>query len=71
MTRALVAALAAALLALPATAAAKTTYYLSLGDSYASGVQPIGPGGADTFTNQGYTDVVYNACAARTAASGC
>jgi lysophospholipase L1-like esterase len=54
-------ALAATVLALPAAASARTptTYYVSLGDSYAQGVQPIGPGLADIPTNKGYTDFVY------------
>jgi lysophospholipase L1-like esterase len=45
---------------LPAAAQARTAprYYVSLGDSYAQGVQPIGPGQADIATHQGYTDVL-------------
>jgi lysophospholipase L1-like esterase len=34
-------------------------YYLSLGDSLSVGVQPIGAGGADVETNQGYPDQLY------------
>jgi lysophospholipase L1-like esterase len=54
-------ALALALLALPAAASAHTPtkYYLSLGDSYAQGVQPLGPNQADIATNQGFTDDLY------------
>jgi lysophospholipase L1-like esterase len=59
--RILIAALVCAALALPASAAArtKTTYYVALGDSYAQGVQPIGPNQADVPTNKGYVDDVY------------
>ena len=43
-----------------APAAAQATpavsYYLSLGDSLAQGVQPLGPGGANTITDTGYPD---------------
>lgn len=48
-----------AALALPAAASAKTSYYVSLGDSWAQGVQPIGPGQADISTNKGFTDYLY------------
>src|SRR5262249_20182493 len=34
-------------------------YYLALGDSLAQGVQPLGPGGQDILTNQGYADDLY------------
>jgi lysophospholipase L1-like esterase len=36
-------------------------YYLSLGDSFSVGVQPIGDGGQDIETNQGYPDQLYAA----------
>jgi lysophospholipase L1-like esterase len=36
-----------------------THYYLSLGDSFSVGVQPIGDGGQDIETNQGYPDQLY------------
>jgi lysophospholipase L1-like esterase len=54
-------AVAAAVLALPASAAAraKTTYYVSLGDSYAQGFQPIGPNQADVPTTKGYNNVAF------------
>src|SRR4051794_3721451 len=59
--RILTAAVALAALALPTSAAArtKTTYYVSLGDSYAQGVQPIGPNQADIPTNKGFNDVAF------------
>lgn len=47
-----------------ATAAAdrgQPTYYLSLGDSLAQGVQPLGPKGASIVTDQGYADDLYHA----------
>jgi hypothetical protein len=55
MTRTRIALLALALAALvfPAAAAAKKTYYVSLGDSYAAGYQPNG------VKNQGFTDHLY------------
>jgi lysophospholipase L1-like esterase len=34
-------------------------YYLSLGDSLAQGVQPVGPNGASIPTNMGYVDDLY------------
>jgi lysophospholipase L1-like esterase len=34
-------------------------YYLSLGDSFSVGVQPIGDGGQDIETSQGYSDQLY------------
>lgn len=40
-------------------AAAGPSYYLALGDSLAIGVQPLGPGGADVATAQGYADDLY------------
>jgi lysophospholipase L1-like esterase len=49
----------AALLAFPAAAFGHTSYYVSLGDSYAQGVQPIGAGLRDVPTNSGYTDFLY------------
>jgi lysophospholipase L1-like esterase len=60
-TRTVAAAIATAALALPAAAGAKpkTTYMVSLGDSWAQGVQPIGPNQADIATNQGFNDVLY------------
>jgi lysophospholipase L1-like esterase len=53
--------LALVALALPATAAAKpkTTYFVSLGDSWAQGVQPIGPDQADVATNKGFNDYLF------------
>ena len=56
---ALVVAFALLLLPAGAHARASTKYYVSLGDSYAQGVQPIGPSQADVPTNQGYTDFLY------------
>lgn len=35
------------------------SWYLALGDSLAQGVQPVGPGGTDVATNQGYVDTLY------------
>jgi lysophospholipase L1-like esterase len=48
-------------LALPASAAAakQRSYYVSLGDSYAVGYQPNGPGGAGRLTNEGFSDYLY------------
>lgn len=40
-------------------ARAGATYYVSLGDSMSQGAQPIGPGGADEATDQGFTDDLY------------
>jgi len=40
-------------------AAAGPSYYLALGDSLAIGVQPLGPGGANVATSQGYADDLY------------
>jgi lysophospholipase L1-like esterase len=59
--RTLIAATAIAALAFPAAASAKTkpSYYVSLGDSYAQGVQPIGPNQADIATNKGFNDDAY------------
>src|SRR3954451_19677175 len=59
--RILATAVAVAALALPASAAAraKPSYYVALGDSYAQGVQPIGPNQADIDTNKGFNDVVF------------
>lgn len=62
MKRLLPLALAAAALALPAAATAaapKATYFVSLGDSWAQGVQPIGPDQKDVATNKGFNDVLY------------
>jgi lysophospholipase L1-like esterase len=55
------AALALAVLAVPATANARThrSYYVSLGDSWAQGDQPFGPNQSDVPTNQGFTDYLY------------
>jgi lysophospholipase L1-like esterase len=55
-------AVGATLLAIPATAAANegTTYYVSLGDSLAVGVQPTGPPPLNE-TDEGYTDQLYAA----------
>ncbi|MFL5886734.1 MAG: SGNH/GDSL hydrolase family protein [Thermoleophilaceae bacterium] len=56
-------AILALALSLPAAAAArakpKTSYYVSLGDSYSQGYQPIGPNQADVVTKQGFTDYLY------------
>src|SRR4051794_41289564 len=59
--RFLVAAIAVAALALPASAAAraKTSYYVALGDSYAQGYQPIGPNQADVITDKGFNDYAF------------
>ncbi len=59
--RTIIAAASLAALALPATAGAhaKTSYYVALGDSYAQGVQPIGPNQADVATNKGFNDDAY------------
>lgn len=53
--------IALGLLFLPAGVHARTPakYYVSLGDSYSQGVQPIGPNQTDVFTNQGFTDFLY------------
>jgi lysophospholipase L1-like esterase len=61
LPRILAVAIAAAALALPASAAAraKPTYYVSLGDSYAQGVQPIGLNQADVPTTKGFNNVVF------------
>ena len=47
-------------LALPAAASAKTTWYLSLGDSLARGVQP-NAAGTSVPTAHGYTDDIFKA----------
>jgi len=52
-------AIAAFLVPASAQAKAKTTYYVSLGDSYATGYQRNGPNNAGQNTNQGYTDYLY------------
>jgi lysophospholipase L1-like esterase len=62
--RLLIALVAIAALALPASASAakkkpKTTYYVSLGDSWAQGVQPIGPGQADVATKKGFVNYAF------------
>src|SRR3954454_21425565 len=61
--RILATAVAVAALALPASAAAraKASYYVALGDSYAQGVQPLGPNQADIDTNKGFNDVAFKA----------
>lgn len=60
MARRLALALVATALAAPAAAeAARTTYYVSVGDSYAQGYQAIGPDGRPVPTNKGYTDYLY------------
>lgn len=61
LPRILAVATAAAALALPASAAArtKTSYYVALGDSYAQGVQAIGPGGADVPTTKGFNNFAF------------
>ena len=60
--RTLLALLALLALALPASAAAakrKPVYYVSLGDSWAQGVQPLGPDQADINTKKGFVNSVY------------
>jgi lysophospholipase L1-like esterase len=60
--RFLLAAVAVLALALPASATAKkskTTYYVSLGDSWAQGVQPIGPYQADIPTKKGFVNYAF------------
>jgi lysophospholipase L1-like esterase len=52
-------ALTAAVTPARADDANATHYYLSLGDSLSVGVQPIGDGGQDVETNQGYPDQLY------------
>ena len=48
------------MLAAPAAAhAAKKSYYVSLGDSYAQGYQPSTGGVTRGYTNEGYTDFLY------------
>jgi lysophospholipase L1-like esterase len=61
MSRLGLAAVVLFVLALPAGAQARPqrTWYVSLGDSYAQGVQPLGSGQADVPTNEGFTDVLY------------
>jgi lysophospholipase L1-like esterase len=44
-----------------AAGAPQPSYYLSLGDSLAQGVQPLGSGGADIVTDHGYADDIYKA----------
>ena len=50
----------AASVAAPAAASAKTTWYLSLGDSLARGVQP-NAAGTSVPTSQGYADAIFKA----------
>jgi lysophospholipase L1-like esterase len=59
--RFLLAVAAVLALALPASAAAKskTTYYVSLGDSWAQGVQPIGPSQSDIPTKKGFVNYAF------------
>src|SRR3954451_22195188 len=63
-TRTLLAILALFALALPASAAAKSkhkpkpTYYVSLGDSWSDGFQPLGPDKNDIPTKRGYERTV-------------
>jgi lysophospholipase L1-like esterase len=61
--RILILAAATAALALPAAAdaRAKTSYYVALGDSYAQGVQPLGPNQADIDTSKGFNDIAFKA----------
>jgi lysophospholipase L1-like esterase len=47
-------------LAVPAAASAKTTWYVSLGDSLAQGVQP-NAAGKSVPTKQGYADAIFKA----------
>jgi len=56
----LLSAVIVALAAAPAALAEATTYYLSLGDSLAVGVQPIGPPPANE-TDEGYADQLHAA----------
>ena len=54
--------LAIVALALPASAAAakrKPIYFVSLGDSYAQGFQPLGPAQTDIPTKKGFANVAY------------
>jgi len=60
VTTAAMAGAAPALAAHRTTATASTTYYLSLGDSLAQGVQP-NKSGASVETNQGYPNQLYTA----------
>jgi lysophospholipase L1-like esterase len=60
----ILATLVAALIAIPvAPASSRATYYLSLGDSFAQGYQPIGgpykSGNAPPGYNQGYADQLF------------
>lgn len=62
--RTLLAVMALFALALPASAAAKSkkpkpTYYVSLGDSWSDGFQPLGPDKNDIPTNRGYERTVF------------
>src|SRR5919199_2694814 len=59
--RFLLAVVAVFAVALPAAAEAKTKplYYVSLGDSWSEGVQPLGPGQADIPTRKGYERTVF------------
>lgn len=62
--RTLLAILALFALALPASAAAKSkkpkpTYYVSLGDSWSDGFQPLGPDKNDIPTKRGYERTVF------------
>jgi len=52
--------------ALAPRTSAQTTYYLSLGDSLAQGVQPRVPRGTNATTNQGYVDDLYAMLFSRT-----
>ena len=52
--------------ALAPQASAQTTYYLSLGDSLAQGIQPQVPSGTNAPTNQGYVDDLYAMLFSRT-----
>jgi hypothetical protein len=47
-------------LAVPAAASARTTWYVSLGDSLARGVQP-NAAGKSVVTNRGYADALFKA----------
>jgi lysophospholipase L1-like esterase len=57
----LLSTLALFVLAVPASAEAKAkpTYYVSLGDSWSDGFQPLGPDQADIPTKKGYERTVY------------
>jgi lysophospholipase L1-like esterase len=55
----------AAVLVLPAAAPAAAPYYVSLGDSYATGFQATGPGGQGAATRNGFANQLLPAARAR------